>query len=260
MNSKKYLDGCFNSIIKTCENEHVDYEIIVVDNNSVDGSHEIYDKFKKCLKERFKVILLDNNYGTTTTRNIALKGCYGNFICILDSDTELIKVNISELLNELETNLDLGIIAPRLLLSDDSIQNSVKKYPTFLVKLSKMLKIILKTKQKDYDFYADFPFKVDTCVDTAISACWFFRRDLLKSVGYLDEKIFYSPEDVDYCLRVNKAGLKVKYKPSVSVRHFTQQVSHKAPFSKISLSHFAGLVYYFYKHGGWLFKPRINNP
>jgi len=258
-NSKRYLNGCFSSIIRTCKKEHVEYEIFVVDNNSIDGSREIYEEFKNFLGDRFNTILLDDNYGTTKTRNIALRKSNGNYICILDSDTEFLNVNIKALMDELANNLNIGIIAPRLLLSDDSVQNSVKKYPTLLVKLSKILKIIFKINQKDYDFYTDFPFEIDTCVDTAISACWLFRKDLLNTVGYLDEKIFYSPEDVDYCLRVNKAGLKVKYKPSMSVRHYTQQVSHKAPLSKISFSHFTGLLYYFFKHGGWFVKPRINS-
>ena len=87
-------------------------------------------------------------------------------------------------------------------------------------------------------------------VDYAISAFWMFRRDVLEKVGLLDERIFYSPEDVDFCIRIWKAGYCIKYFPQVSVIHDAQEIS-RAKGVKINiftLSHLKGLLYLFLKH------------
>jgi GT2 family glycosyltransferase len=79
----------------------------------------------------------------------------------------------------------------------------------------------------------------------------------MEKVGYLDEKIFYSPEDIDYALRVWLAGYCVLYYPALTVLHHTQQITHKKPLSKTSISHFFGLVYYYRQHGGWITRPQV---
>jgi hypothetical protein len=94
-------------------------------------------------------------------------------------------------------------------------------------------------------------------VQSAISCCWFFRRELFERLGPLDERIFYAPEDVDYCLRSWKKGRAVVYFPFLKVLHHTQQISHKKPLSKTALSHFKGLLYYLTKHGYWFSRKRI---
>jgi len=252
-NSSRYLDACFNSIIAKCDSESLAFEIIVVDNGSTDNSREILERFSRSYPDKFRLIHLDLNKGTTLPRNLALKQAQGKYICIFDSDAEILNGDMSEVLDTLKERHDVGIIAPMLLLDDGTVQNSVKKFPTFCHKLLKIPKIILGIKVANADFYADFPFLQERPVDTAISACWFFRRDLVDIVGYLDEKIYYSPEDLDYCIRARKCGKTITYFPKFVVRHHTQQITHRKPFSKTSLSHFGGLIYYFKKHGGWFF-------
>src|SRR5690606_21095374 len=84
--------------------------------------------------------------------------------------------------------------------------------------------------------------------DYAISAFWLFRRRLLDEVGYLDERIFYSPEDVDYCLRVWEAGYKVVYDPRVHAIHDAQEISRGFRMARFTWSHIGGLLYLFRKH------------
>ena len=56
-------------------------------------------------------------------------------------------------------------------------------------------------------------------VDYLISACWLFTREVYEKVGPLDEQIFYAPEDVDFCIRVWKAGFKIGYVPEYKMVH-----------------------------------------
>ncbi len=256
-NSEKYLARCFESIINKCTSEGIYFEAIIVDNGSIDSSSEVVRAFQERYQDTFQLISLGQNWGTTYSRNLALKMVRGATVCILDSDTELGEGSLKSLLQRIEMDEHIGIIAPRLLLPDGTVQNSVKRFPTMLNKLIKIPRIIFGVGSKNNDFYENFPFLDECEVDTAISACWFFRKELLQKVGYLDEKIFYAPEDIDYSLRVWLAGFSILYFPAFTVLHHTQQITHRKPLSKTSISHLFGLIYYYRKHGGWLLRPRI---
>jgi hypothetical protein len=256
-NSEGYLRRCFDSIIRKCAEEKLSFEVIVTDNGSRDGSCGIIESYKKDSPYEFHLIKLDCNRGTTYTRNLGLKQARGEYLCILDSDTEMGEGSLTAVIKRLSSDTRVGLIVPRLLLPDGSIQNSVKRFPTMLNKLMKIPRIVFGVSTKNSDFYDNFPFTEEREVDTAISACWFFRREVFERVGYLDEKIFYAPEDIDFSLRVWLAGYSIIYYPAFTVLHHTQQITHKKPLSKTSISHFFGLIYYYRKHGGWLVRPRM---
>jgi GT2 family glycosyltransferase len=200
--------------------------------------------------------VLRHNLGTTFPRNLALRRVRGTHVCVLDSDTEMRDGRLDDVLWRLSESPDIGIMAPRLFTDDGRVQHSVKMFPTLWEKFLKLRRIFLRLKVSDSDFYSEFPFREPRDIDSAISACWLFKTELLRTVGLLDERIFYAPEDLDYCLRVWRSGYRIVYYPFLSVLHRTQQVSHRRPFSRVSLSHAAGLAYYFRKHGGWF--RRIN--
>lgn len=250
-NSKKYLKDCLDSVIYKCKEEKIPYEVILIDNGSEDESLNIVKDYEERYYPHIKKISFSRNMGTTYPRNLGLLRALGEYICIIDSDTKICSGSIVNILKFLDNNNDIGILAPQLILPDGSIQASVKKFPTFWHKISKLPKAVFNRKISNDDFYRDFPFKYETPVDSAISACWFLRKELLLLVGFFDDKIFYSPEDLDYCLRVRLTGKKIIYYPYLTILHHTQQMSHKKPFSRISMSHFFGLLYYFHKHGGW---------
>lgn len=252
-NSERTICDCLESISTACNKEHVTYEILVIDNGSTDNTVDlIHSRFQG---RPVYLTRLPENRGTTYPRNIALRASRGDVICIMDSDAVILEGSLKGVFDLLRDQ-SIGLVAPRLLLADGTVQNSVKKFPSLISKLIKIPRIIFGLKVPNYDFYSTFPFENQTEVDTAISACWFFRRDLLTEVGFLDEKIFYSPEDIDYCLRIKKAGKKIIYVPQMSVLHYTQQITHKNFASKIAFSHLIGLIYFFYKHR-YITKPKI---
>ena len=81
-----------------------------------------------------------------------------------------------------------------------------------------------------------------------MSACWMMRKELPTEIGLLDEKIFYAPEDVDYCIRCQKAGYSVQYCYDAEIYHEWQRLSRKKIFSKHNYEHTKGLAYLFRKH------------
>jgi len=251
-NSACYLPACLDAIIGKCAGETISFEIILIDNGSSDDSCRIVELYRERYGDVIRLIALPVNRGTTYPRNLGLKQARGSYLCVLDSDTELGDGSLATILQRLEADNRLGIIAPKLLLPGCVVQNSVKRFPTMLNKLMKIPRIIFGINTRNADFYDDFPFVDEREVESAISACWFFRRELLDETGYLDENIFYSPEDVEFSLRVWKSGHSILYVPTFTVLHHTQQITHKKPFSRMSFSHFGGLLYYFRKHGGWV--------
>lgn len=254
-NSESYIEKCLQSCVTKCDQENLKIELLVVDNGSTDNTINIVENLADRLSVPIKLTKLKENKGTTISRNLALRQAQGEFICILDSDTEFGKGSIIGALEFIDENANVGILAPRLILPNGSIQNSIKKFPSFFQKLKKIPKALVKAKVTEHDFYSDLETMGISKIHSAISACWFFQKNLLSTIGYLDENIFYSPEDLDYCIRVYNSGRQNFYFPELEVLHHTQQISHSRPFSRVSISHFGGLLYYYRKHGGWLFPP-----
>ena len=85
-------------------------------------------------------------------------------------------------------------------------------------------------------------------VDYAISAFWMLKREAMEKVGLLDENIFYAPEDVDYCLRIWKAGYQIFYAPQIWSIHNAREISRGAKINSSTIKHLQGLLYYFRKH------------
>jgi GT2 family glycosyltransferase len=255
-NSDAYLQRCLASIMAQCATEGLRAEILVVDNGSRDGSVETVRAFAARFPGCVRLMELGQNRGTTVPRNLALKQAQAPVLCVIDSDTEYLSGSLRSILKLLRDDT-VGIVAPRLVLPDGSVQHSVKRFPTFVDKLRKVPRILTGRPVPRTDFYASFPFAGRTPVESAISACWFFRKDLLGCVGFLDEAIFYAPEDVDFSIRVWKSGHQVVYEPGFTLLHHTQQVSHRRPVSRLALSHLKGLIHYHRVHGGWVRRPEV---
>ena len=126
---RKYLDGCLESIYKYTEN--INYEIIVVDNLSDDGTIEM-------MESKYKDVILikeKSNRGVSISRNIVLKRAQGRYIAILDADTELVENSFYKIIKYLEDNNDIGLIGPKLIYSNGGLQYTCRKYHNLLVTL-----------------------------------------------------------------------------------------------------------------------------
>ena len=233
----------------------MNFEIFVVDNGSTDNTRKVLKEFET--RDLILVTLLEKNRGTTCARNIALKKAKGEYILILDSDTKVIPGAIETMLGVLNKNPQIGIVAPQLVFPDDTAQQSYKKFPTVFLKILKAVPLRFLeqagTRLESYKFHPEEGklYRVDYC----ISACWMLRREVFKKVGFFDEKIFYAPEDADYCLRVWLAGFRVVHCPKAKVLHHTQRMTYRN--KKLAKEHVKGLWYYFKKYGYWFSPERV---
>lgn len=210
-NTRKITLNCLKSIEKHPYKEK--FEVYLVDNGSTDGSVDTFRKFKP---RKFKFVFIENgkNLGFSKANNIGIKKSKGEYKLLLNSDTLLKDNALDKLMKFALNHPDSGIIAPRLLNEDLSIQPSVFRLPTLL----RTIRQYWFNEKGLLDKYAPSG-KESLEVEAVVGAAFLITPLALKKVGYLNEKYFMFFEDLDYCREVRKANLKIYYLPFVEVIH-----------------------------------------
>ncbi len=246
-NSARYIRGCIESLHESL-GPHGPYEIFVVDNGSTDGSVEMLLGLMEPARGTLRCIFLDANLGTTVPRNLAMSAARGEFLLVIDSDAIASSDVVEKLLRRLNSRPMCGLAAPRLNYPSGKFQLSTDDFPTLPHKLRRLIALRqLESKVPEEN-------DADRDVDYAISAFWLVRREAAAAIGFLDENIFYSPEDVDFCLRLWEAGFSVVYVPEAVAVHDAQEISRSLRRARFFFRHAFGLAYFFRKHG-YLFSP-----
>lgn len=241
-NSKRYIETCVRSLLQSYADCGIEGEILVVENGSHDGSVEILERLQAEVGTRLDVAYLPENTGTTRSRNLAIRKARGRAILILDSDAYMNPAALRTMLEYQEAHPRVGLVAPRLIYPSGRYQMSVDVFPTVSRKVQRLLSLRQLEERE--------PPAEAGAVDYAISACWLLSSEAIAATGLLDERIFYSPEDVDYCIRLWQAGFQVHYLPTVSVVHDAQEISRPKGLgiNRFTLRHAKGLLYLFAKH------------
>lgn len=242
-NSQRYIRTCVDSLMQSYAQCGLSGDVHVVDNGSTDGSVDTLKDLQRQWGEALKVDYLPHNTGTTYSRNLALRRCTGQSVLILDSDAYMNPQALAGMRAYQLATPQAGLVAPRLTYPDGRYQLSVDVFPTVVRKVERLL--ALKALEAQAAPINTGP------VDYAISACWLLSRAAVDATGLLDERIFYSPEDVDYCIRIWAAGYQVHYLPSATVVHDAQEISRPKGWRSINrftIRHAKGLAYLFFKH------------
>lgn len=248
-NSEKHVIKCIDSIQNNIGTN--DYEIIVVDNGSLDNT-------KKIISMRYptvKIVQNEINRGVAPARNQGIQAANSDYILILDIDTYVHRNGIDRMLNYMDKNPDVGLCGPKLCFDDGTTQHSFRRFPVIQTKILRRINTTWAKRLLKNEYYsaemADVVNRGNEAleVDYVIGACQMIRRSALDEVGLLDDRIFYGPEDVDFCLRMWLKGWKVVYLPDATVTHYEQRITKKKIFSYITLKHIQGLVHYFIKYG-----------
>lgn len=241
-NSESFILACLDSLRRELPD---DSEIIVVDNGSTDGS-------KSLIRAHYPVVkLIENatNRGIAPARNQGLRSATGDFILVLDVDTVVQPGAIRALLTSMDIDRSVGLSAAQLRSMDGRLQFTCRNFPTLWTKIARQLPANIQNKVLDASEYRSWDHNTPRYVGYVIGACQFIRREALHDVGLYDERIFYGPEDVDYCLRMWKSGWRVLYDPRATILHLERRVTRKRPLTnRLTWLHLKGLVWYFWKH------------
>lgn len=243
-NSSSTLPKCLDNLIPALTSFDQESEIFVVENGSKDNSKELLSQYQSQHPELVKPIYFETNTGTTFSRNAALKQCSGQYVLVLDSDAYVNFEAINTLVSYLKANQNVGMAVPNLTYASGNFQLSCDKFPTLWKKFKRFL--FLKSMENADDDLSKAT--TPTQVDYAVSACWLLSEECVDKTGLFDENIFYSPEDVDYCIRVWQAGYAISYVPDASLIHDAQELSRGFKLNKFHFSHLKGLFYLFNKH------------
>jgi len=195
-------------------------EIIVVDNNSQDGSKELIEAEFKFVK----YIESDKNLGFGKACNVGAAKAEGEFILMLNPDTIISKNTLSFGIDYLEKHKNVGILGPKILNQDGSFQYQCRRsFPTPLnafAYMSGLSKIFAKNKTFGQYNLSYIPVDEECNPDAVSGACFFISKEIFLQTGGFDEQFFMYGEDLDLCAKVKSAGFEVKYSPQTQIIHF----------------------------------------
>ena len=210
------------SIVQFVNN--IDYEVIVVDNNSPDRSIEkLSTEFP-----HFRFEFLNTNNGFGHGNNVGVSLTTGKYLLLLNPDTYLTENLPLKLFDFSEQHLDFGIIGPQLNYPDGSFQISMAKFPNLKQEIAKVFGILGKTLTILHKFKSKVHKENFYKVDFVFGSCMFIRRKLFEEVLGFDENYFLIIEETDLCYDVKKrSNYSVVYWYEARVRHLKSQITGK---------------------------------
>lgn len=239
-NGLKYFKECFDSIAKNLEG--VSYEIIVIDNASKDLSID----YIRINYPEIKLIVSKENLGFGKGNNEAVKQAKGSYLLLLNNDTILLD-QIKYALDILKSDKSIGVIGINMLNKDMRYIHAAGNFPSIFNLF--WMKYTFKINK---DFIKGNFSKESYQVDWLTGSFLLLSKSTYKSIGGFDEDYFLYVEDVDFCKKIQKIGLKRVFIPSIRYIHFVGFNKNKNPllikgYKKFIQKHYSGFNYFLCK-------------
>jgi len=240
-NACNFLKQALNSLIEACK--AIDYEIIIVDNASIDKSLEMLsNEFPEV-----RVIANETDLGIAKANNQGITLSTGEYILLVNADTISGKDSLEKMTAFMDDHMDAGGLAVRMLSPQgrflpESIHGLTKTWAAFL-KLTGLARYLSKTRlynRNRKDWVEEFQIAE---VDILNGACMLLRRSALNETGLFDERFFMFGHDIDLSYRIRLAGYKNYYFPKTYIINFESR--HLAKFSWSYIKYFYGAMFIF---------------
>jgi N-acetylglucosaminyl-diphospho-decaprenol L-rhamnosyltransferase len=206
-NSAAHIGACLQSIIE--RPPAVDYEIIVVDNASNDGTAATV----RARWTAVRVLDAGDNLGFAAATNLGIRQSSAPLVLLLNPDTVVRGGSIDALVAVIDRRSDIGIAGAKLVDASGRAELS----------WGKMLSPWAEVRQQVVSRWAESLTRREREVDWVSAACMLIRRDAAEAAGLMDERYFMYAEDVDFCAAVRAHGWKVLFTPSAQVTHVRGQ-------------------------------------
>ena len=206
------LKVCVDSILK--KTTYDNYEIVVVENNSTEKeTFEYYDEIKK--NDKIEVIYYpDKGFNYSRIINFGVRNCDGEFVMQLNNDTEVVTEDWLEKMIGYAQRKEIGAVGVRLNYPDETIQHA-----GVLLGLGGIAGHLHKNIHKDsYGYFSRAIIIQDMTAVTA--ACIMTRREIYDEVGFMNERLAVAFNDIDFCMKIRKAGYFIIYNPFVELWHY----------------------------------------
>lgn len=246
-NDLKVISDCIRSVYASTHS--TEFEIIVSDNGSTDGSIEfIHQKFP-----HVRVIENSSNLRFSKGNNVGIRVSTGEYVLILNPDTIIHEGALDRWMEFADRHPEAGGFGCRVLNSDGSYQGSPRPFPTiwrewiaalYLRPLGYISDIFIS------DRYVRWKGETEKVIDWQSGCCLLVRGELLKRLGGFDERFYYYYEDLDLCHRIWDAGCPIFYTPDVTITHLGgQSTTGRYPLA-FELDKYRNRYRYFYKYFG----------
>lgn len=224
-NEKEYLENCLRSILENTGD--IDYEVIVVDNESSDGSVELVKQLSS-RDSRIKVVTLKKNIGYSSAINIGYRNSRGDLIALLSNDTRVTPGWLASLIQTLNNDKGIGCVQSKLLLMD---------YPSLIDSVGHILDPLGFLRPKGYMELDQGQFdNYDNICVVQVVAC-LLKRSVIEKIGLFDDDYFIMHEDTDLSLRLHMGEYKIILAPNSIVYHKRLlTISKMAPESIVYLT------------------------
>ena len=224
---------------------NLDMEIFVVDNNSSDDT-------VRMVKEKFsnvKLIANKENLGFAKANNQAIIKAQGEFILLLNPDMKVNSDTLTNMLKWMRSKNRASVASCKLVDGQGKLIKHVRRFPQLWDQLMITLKIphLFPAILNKY-LYSDFDYESEAKVDSIRGSFFMIRRGVIKKIGELDEKFFIWFEEVDYCKRVEQAGLEVWYTPMVECVDYVGQSFNQVPVGEKQKYFRNSMLHYFKKY------------
>lgn len=229
------LNRCIESVLMQ---NYVNYEIIVVENNSTDKeTFEYYRKMSEKLPGRIRLISYNKPFNYSEINNVAEKNSNGDYILLLNNDTRMVNKDCLRSLLAHAQRKKVGAVGAKLLYEDGSIQHAgvILKHGGIAGHC------FLKCAGDDPGYMNRAALTQDYSVVTA--ACLMVRRDVYDEVGGLEEDLKVAFNDVDFCLKIRQAGYLVVYDAQAVLYHYESK-SRGLDETSAKLDRFYGEIKY----------------
>lgn len=245
-NDIKVIGDCLRSVYRATR--AIDFEVIVPDNGSTDGSPE-------SIRSVFPgVRVLENgaNLGFAKGNNRGIHASQGELVLILNPDTIVHDGALDRFVAFADRHPEAGAFGCRVLNPDGSYQLTVAPFPAiwrYWVNILRLHRIVQFATLFRLGGYLDWHGDTERAIDWQSGCCLMVRTCLLKRLGGFDEQFFYTYEEVDLCRRVWDAGYSILFTPEASITHLRGQSVSRSPL-RFELEKQRSGYRYFYKHYG----------
>ncbi|GAB4468057.1 MAG: glycosyltransferase family 2 protein [Armatimonadaceae bacterium] len=245
---------CLHSL-RTATKDPATIETVVVDNASSDGSPDMVEaEFPEVT-----LIRLPTNTGFSGGNNVSFEGMTADYALLLNSDAFCAPGSLDTLIQFADATPDAGIIGPKVVNPDGSLQYSCRRFPTFAAGVFRNVylgRLFPGNKPAADYLMQDFDHASVREVDWVSGCALLIRRECLAEIGPLDDKTFFMYcEDMDWCLRAHQADWKVLYFPNTVITHAIGKSSDNAA-DRMILEH-SRSMWKFYKKHREFFKDRV---
>lgn len=223
-NGGAYLRRSLDSLAKYPPS--VPYEVIVVDNGSTDGSHELLQSYKDV-----RLILNQENLGFGRANNQAFKVSDAPLLFMLNSDAEVHEKTLDTLIATINESEKIGAVGPRLLNTDGTLQPSVWRNPPtpweMIVTAFGLYKLLPKRQRGErlLGYHWDHSHRLSARMISG--AALLLKRKVLEDVGGFDERFHMYGEDNEFSLRMVRSGWLMLFEPKATVTHHAAKSSEK---------------------------------